>query len=155
MSKSIRYFTFLLLVLAVSLFSILPGCKSQSSDSHLGFQVAPRSDEAVLSLYLIPLDASGNITPEHGMLRVKMWEKTGSNPPATGALIGEWDNINMSNLTFSSEKGTMVNLAPNDVFIGKMGQQAYIELDVTDKGKTNATTGIVILGDLPACCGTG
>ena len=155
MSKSIRYFTLVSLVLTALLFSILPGCKSQTPDSNLGFQVAPRSEDAVISLYLTPRDAGGNIVAQKGMLSVKMWEKTGSNPPATGAHIGEWDNIDLSNLAFLSGKGTLVNLAPNDAFMGKSGQQAYIELNVTDEGKTTTTTGIVILEDLPACCGTG
>ena len=155
MSKSIRYIMLVLPVAAALLFTIFPSCKGQTPDSTLEFQVAPRSEDAVFSLYLIPRDTSGNITGENGTLNVKMWEKTTSNPPATGALIGQWDNLDLSNLTFLSGKGTLVNLAPNNVFHGKTGQQAYIELSVNDKGKTNAATGIVILGDLPACCGMG
>ncbi len=155
MFKSMRYFILVSQVLAALLFTILPGCKSQATDSNLGFQVAPRAEDAVISLYLMPRDTAGNIISENGMLSVKMWEKTSSNPPATGALIGKWDNLDLSDLTFSTGKGTLVNLAPNDAFMGKTGQVAYIELNITGKGNAGPATGIVILGDLPACCGSG
>ena len=141
MSKSIRYLMLLSQVLTALLFTILPGCKSQTPDSNLGFQVAPRSEDAVISLYLMPRDTGGNIISENGLLSVKN--------------LSLRDNLDLSNLTFLSGQGTLVNLIPYDAFMGKQGQVAYIELNVTGKGKTSAATGIVILGDLPACCGMG
>ena len=155
MTKSIRYFMLASLALTAFFLGLFPGCKSQAQNSDLGFQVAQRSEDAVISLYLMPRDTGGNIIGANGMLSVKMWEKTSSNPPAIGALIGEWDNLDLSNLAFLSGKGTLVNLDPNDAFKGKTGQAAYIELKITGKGTTGSATGIVILGDLPACCGKG
>ena len=154
MSKSVRYFMLALLMCMALVFMALPGCKSNASKLPLRFQVTTRSQDAVLTLYVILQDTQGNIVDQNGTLSVKLWEKTSSNPPATGNLVGQWDNLNLSSLDFQVGKGTLISLDPNDAFMGKSGQQAYIGLDLTAGRKTYSTSGIVILGDLPACCGT-
>lgn len=154
MSKSVRYFMLALLMCTALVFMALPGCKSNASKLTLRFQVTTRSEGAVLTLYVIPQDSKGTIVDQNGTLSVKLWEKTNSNPPSTGNFVGRWNDLNLSSADFQEGKGTLINLDPNDAFMGKSGQQAYIELDLTAGGKTYSTSGIVILGDLPVCCGT-
>ena len=153
MSKSVRYFMLASLMVTALVFMALPGCKSNASKLTLSFQVTTRSEDAVLTLYVIPQDTQGNIVEQNGTLSVKLWEKTSSKPPATGDLVGQWDNLKISSVDFQDGKGMRVSFDPNDAFMGKSGQQVYIELDLTTNGKSYSTSGIVILGDLPACCG--
>jgi hypothetical protein len=86
-------------------------------------------------------------------LSVKLWDKTGATLAIKGDLIGQWDALALGTDNFKDGKGILINLDPNDAFKGKSGQQAYIQLDLTSDGQTISTPGIVILGDLPACCG--
>jgi hypothetical protein len=154
MFKSIRNAASASVILMALLFISLSGCKSPTPKFNLDFQVTTQSADDVLTIYLITRDRGGNIVEQKGELTVKMWEKTSSNPPATGVLVGEWDNLNLDKAAFHMGKGLLVDLLPNDAFSGKMGQQTYIQFDLAAEGETATTSGIVILGDLPTCCGS-
>lgn len=154
MFRNRRYFP----LWAVAIFSSLvfvfsPGCSASDSKTILEFQVATRSANDVLTLFIIPRDMNGKLLDLNGTLSVKLWDKTDSNPPATGDLVGRWDNLKVNGTDFQEGRGTRVSLDPNDAFMGKSGRQAYIELVLTAGGKAYSASGIVILGDLPACCG--
>ena len=129
------------------------GCNSNTSKSTLEFQVTTRLENDVLTLFVIPRDESGKLLDLNGTLGVKLRDKTDSNPPATGDLVGRWDNLKVNGTDFQEGRGTRISLDPNDAFMGKSGRQAYIELVLTAGGKAYSASGIVILGDLPACCG--
>jgi hypothetical protein len=134
-------------------FAVSAGCKNTNSKSTLEFQVTTRLENDIMTLFIIPRDANGKLLDLDGTLSVKFWDKTDSNPPATGDLVGQWDNIKLKSAGFQDGRGTKVSLEPNGAFTGKSGSQAYIELALSAGGKSYSAEGIVILGDLPACCG--
>ncbi len=154
MPKILRCFALVpLIILSILVFGTSSGCNGSSSKSTLEFQVATRSVNDVLTFFVIPRDANGNLLDLSGTLTVKLWDKTDSNPPTTGDLVGHWDNLKINSADFQDGRGTIVSLVPNDEFMGKSGQQSFIELDFQAGRQSCSASGIVILGDLPVCCG--
>jgi hypothetical protein len=149
MPKAYRFFSAILTSLMIIM--ALAGCGSSDPKS-LDFQVTARSKDAVLTMFVIPRDAKGNIINRNALLTVKLWDKPSTTVSAKGNVIGHWDDLPLSDVNFMSGRGILVSLAPNALFAGKSGHQAYIQLIWNSDGKSLSTPGIVILGDLPPCC---